>query len=58
MYNYSSYARRTVDKCENSEELKFKAVSEERIMKLLAGLHSCKATGLDGLLDNHCYPYI
>ena len=25
------------------------AVSEERIMKLLTGLNSCKATGLDGL---------
>ena len=37
------------DKCENSEELKFKAVSEGRIMKLLTGLNSCKATGLDCL---------
>ena len=30
-------------------ELRFKTVSEEKIMKLLTGLNSCKATGLDGL---------
>ena len=31
------------------EEFRFKTVSEEKNMKLLTGLNSCKATGLDDL---------
>ena len=40
------------DKCEFTEELSFKGVSEEKvlhILTILTILNSCKATGLDGL---------
>ena len=37
------------DKCEVTEELSFKGVSEEKVLHILTSLNSCKATGLDGL---------
>ena len=37
------------DKCEFTEELSFKGVSEEKVLHILTSLNTCKATGLDGL---------
>ena len=48
-FDYNFVCNFYKDKCENSEELRLKTVSEGKIMKLLTGLNSCKAIGLDGL---------